>query len=128
MTRIILAVLLLVGSAQTVRADVLDTTFLVTLPVYGGLAAIDAHGTIGCVRLGTCHEANILLRPIVDRHGIEVAMGSKLAAQAGVAAFAGWAMRRYPDQKKWIVVGFVTGTALQGVVVALNARTLRNAR
>jgi hypothetical protein len=102
----------------------LDVAFVATVPVYAFLATEDAYTTVRCVRAGTCHEANPVYRPIVARHGIEVAMGGKLAAQAGLAAGAAYAMHRWPQKKKYVVLAFATMTVLQGVVNAANRHTL----
>lgn len=125
---VVIAAMAVTFACKDAGADTLDKVVVATVPTLGVLAALDAHGTIDCVRLGTCHEANPFLRPLVDRHGIEVAMGSKLAVQGGLVAVSLWAMHRYPEHRKGIVLGLVTATVLQGVVVGLNQRTLRNAQ
>lgn len=122
-------VLALLGVAAPARAQqrwaAEDRLFVVVLPVYGVLAWKDASDTIDCVKARVCHEANPLIRPFVDRHGITSAMTGKLAIQAGIAGGLGYAMHRWPSKKRYILASFVTMTALQGYVVYRNHQTLK---
>ncbi len=126
----VLAGLLLSALVTPLHADertLADKLAIATTPTYLALAAIDGWDTVACVRAGRCHEANPILKPVVERHGIGPTMTGKVVLQAGFATGVFWAMHRWPAQKKYIVASYITMTVLQGVVVVANRRTLERA-
>lgn len=119
-------ILIMVLLARPARAeDWQRAAFHASLAGLGVFAWKDAEMTIDCVRRQVCQEANPIIRPFVDRHGIERAMTGKLAVQAGIAGFHVYAWHRWPARKPVILASLVTMTVLQGLVVAHNHRVLQ---
>lgn len=64
----------------------------------------DAYKTVLCVRtVYGCYEANPVLKPIVEEHGIEAAMTGKVAFQVGVVAATEYFWRKYPEKRPAIL-------------------------
>lgn len=115
---IVLALVLLPSSAfaQSQRATHL------ALGGYITAAFFDASITSYCYGQGSCREANPVLAPIVERHGVVAAMTVKGAMHAGIA---GLLLKYHQDSPKrvfWITVGL---TAAQIAVDVVNVRTLQ---
>jgi len=70
---------------------------------------------------GTVHEANPILRPIVEQRGPVVAMTVKGAMHAGISLLILKYHKDAPKRTFWITVGL---TAAQVAVDALNVRTV----
>lgn len=92
---------------------------------YFGLAVWDAALTIRCVQEHTCHEANPLLAPLVNRRGIKTAMGAKLALNTAMTGVALSVARKYPGRRKTITAMLVGMAAVQGYVVYRNYQVLQ---
>lgn len=123
--RVILLVLVLAIPRAVVAQERGDQIFAAALGAYAVAAVVDAKTTIDCSRAGLCHEANPVLRPLVDRHGVEFAMGTKLAAQAGVAVTVLLLRPKYKTQTMWAMVGL---SAAQIAVDGINYARLQEAR
>lgn len=107
MTRLLLVCLLLVclllaapASAQTTEDRLFHGLQLAQI----GTAAIDGALTVECVQhIVGCHEANPIMRPFVDQHGIVRAMTGKVAVNAGIGLGALWLWQRYPEHKRLVI-------------------------
>ena len=92
---------------------------------YAGLATWDAALTVKCVQAKTCHEANPLLAPLVNRHGIKTAMTAKLALNTAMTGGAIYVARKYPHRRKTITAMLMSMAAVQGYVVYRNYQVIQ---
>jgi hypothetical protein len=125
LTRQVILLLMLSSPAPLLAQTPSDRTFHGLQAAYVGLATMDAVTTSLCVQRRTCHEANPILRPLVDRHGIRTAMTVKLATQGAISGGFFYAWKHYPEHRKGLLLSLATMTALQGYVDYRNYQTLR---
>lgn len=126
MTRIFVAVLFVAVLPRPVIAQSTnnDQLFAAGLGAYAAAAVIDAKTTIDCSLAHLCREANPVLVPLVNNHGVEFAMATKLAAQAGLG-YALYRLRpRYRTQTAWALAALV---GIQIAVDGINYSRLRAA-
>lgn len=91
-----------------------------------GLAVADGISTVICLEtVEGCVEANPMVRPVVERHGARSAMSGKVAVNGAQMLAIGYLWRKYPDQRRQILLGTVAMVALQGYVVGHNLREMR---
>jgi len=96
---------------------------LLALAVLYALVVIaDVWTTIKAVRLGIAKEVNILLRPIVHKPVLFIAVELAL-----YAAFVGWLVYWYSFRasRSSAVIMLVAACIIRGLVVANNVRVLR---
>lgn len=105
-----------------------DKVFAVAAPTAIALSALDAYGTKACVDRRECAEANLLLAPFVERHGIGPAMATKVAIDAGLIVGMAWLRHRFPEHGKSTAAAAITMVAVRGYVVYRNHRTVEAAR
>lgn len=95
---------------------------------YIGLASADAVITYRSVSDGRAREANPLLVPFVESHGIGRTMGAKLAVNIGMELGLRYIERRWPESRKSVLLARIAAVGVQGFVVAHNLRVLRGVR
>lgn len=115
---LLLLLLLLAKPSAAAQADI----FPVLGGAYVGLGVWDGYTTVQCSKLGTCHEANPLLRPFVDEHGIAPVMTAKVAFQVGTLALLCHWRKDHPRETMAALLSLIV---LQSYVNIRNARTLR---
>ncbi len=93
----------------------------IALGTYMTAAFFDTSITSYAIGKGNAHEANPILRPIVEQHGVVAAMTVKGAMHVGIAALILKYHKRYPKRTFWVTVGL---TGAQIAVDALNVRTV----
>ncbi len=117
----ILPVLLLLLMPSTASAQSERATHL-ALATYMTSAFFDTSITSYALGRGNAHEANPILAPIIERHGVAVAMTAKGAMHVGIAALILHYHQDAPKRVFWITVGL---TAAQVAVDVANVHTLR---
>lgn len=122
---------LLVGflllSAPLAQADDdhrLDLASSVALITYVGTSVADARFTVQCVHRHVCREANPLLAPIVNKHGIGTAMTAKVAFNLGVVGVMQVISHQWPERKKTLFFSLLAANAVNVAVLAHNHRVL----
>ena len=102
-----------------------DRQFRVALGAYITAAALDGSITSYCVGRGECREANPLLAPVVERHGVVAAMTLKGAFHGGILGILLSMHKERPKVALWTTIGLL---AAQVAVDAHNVKTLRRTR
>lgn len=95
---------------------------------YIGLSAADAIITYRAVSDGRAREANPLLVPFVESHGIGKTMAAKFAVNVGTELGLRYIEHRWPERQKTVLAARIAAVAVQGYVVARNLRVLRESR
>lgn len=86
---------------------------------YMTTAFVDTAETSYCIALKTCREANPVLRPLVERHGVVPAMAVKGAMHTGIAWFL---LTQHKDHPK---AAFWSTLALIGAQTAVDIHNIR---
>ena len=126
----ILLVVLVLLVPRPAAAQSSDALFNAGVVALLALDAVDAWSTYACVSEypTQCHEANPVIRPFVDKHGVAVAMGGKLAVNAAILGVAALVRHKKPEWKKGIGLSLVSMGGVQVVVDVMNVRTLQTLR
>lgn len=121
----IIVYLLSAGTARAQSSIESEPATHLALGAYITAAFFDTSITSYCHGLGVCKEQNPLLRPIVDRRGVVVAMTIKGAEHAAISGLLLHYHKQHPRAVFWATIGL---TAAQVYVDAANVRTLRGVR
>ena len=124
----VVAVLLLFPSpvrAEDHARDRLSVALLAAGTVNVGLSAWDAGLTYRAVKSHQANEANPLIVPFVEAHGIGSAMVGKLAIDAGVIGGMAYIAKRWPGSKRAMLGGHIAQAAVKMFVISHNMRVLR---
>lgn len=93
-----------------------------------GLSGADALITYKAVKAGQARESNPWLVPHVEAHGIGRTMAAKFAINVGTELGLRYVEKRWPEQKKAVLLARLASIGINGYAVAHNLRVLRGAR
>jgi dipeptide/tripeptide permease len=130
LSAVVVALLMALMSAQVAHAEDHDRDRVAVTSFTLGLASIslsfaDAIITYRAVKSGRAREANPLLVPFVETHGIGKTMIAKVGVDFGQELGLRYIAHRWPERKKTVMIARVAAVGLKGFVVAHNVHELR---
>lgn len=122
----LMALLFVVASCRPAAAQMDRSTklFIALVPVYTWQSFVDAAGTADCVEAHRCVEVNPVWVAVARTDGIRHSMRVKFVAQTALTVGVAVAMKKWPNQRRTLVIGYALMTAAQIAVNVHNAQVI----